>query len=229
MSDTIPQTLSDTLKRSFHTLMSSVHTTMPGSIEKYDGKRIASVKPNVQRRLADGTYLELPVIEEVPVLFLGSSDFSFTYPLKKGDPVMIHFCERSIEEWLQSGTESKPEDLRRFSLTDAIAVPGLYNDKAKFPESNNKDVDIIYKNATIKLKPDGTINLNGETFSVAMFEQLNTALQAFVVKYNTDMVAIAAGASAAISASGLWLSPLAVGGATLDISGSQSQTVKVGS
>ncbi len=154
-----PSSYDESFRRNFHALMSSVHTVIPGVIEKYDGKRIGNVKPQIQKKLADGTYLELPVIEEVPIIFPGATDFGMTWPLQKGDPVMLHFAERSIEEWLNDGGEAKPEDARRFSLTDAIAIPGMYNLSEPFPESNNEDFMIIYKESSIKILEDEIIEL----------------------------------------------------------------------
>jgi hypothetical protein len=60
------------------------------------------------------------------------------------------------------------------------------------------------------------------------FDQLKTDFNALVTKYNTDMATIAAGATAAIAASGLWLTPLTVGGgssSTADMSTSKNTQV----
>jgi hypothetical protein len=230
-----PQTYSESFTRNFKALMSNVHTALPGVIENYTGNRIASVKPQVQKPLADGTYLDLPVIEEVPIIFPSTSEFSFTYPLKKGDPVWIMFAERSIEEWIKNGGNSKPSDIRRFSLTDAVAIPGVFNNKVEFPQSDNNNVTIQFKDKSITIDTNGNINidgtainLNGDSKSFVTHAELNTALQTFLTALNAELTTIQAGAAAAISASGLWLTPLVIGNNSIDISASETTSVKTG-
>lgn len=309
----VPQSYAESFVRNFNVLASGIHTALPGKIETYDGKRVCSVKPLVQKKLADGTYLPLPVIEEVPLVMPGSTDFGMTYPLKKGDPVLILFMERSIEEWLSNGVDAKPVDLRRFSLTDAVCIPGIFNNSFPFPESNNEDFILRYKEGIITIKEDttiefkndksavsmdadgnismtnekatvtykadgeilidngngsytiapdgeitiqngsgafsvatsgevtinsgagditvtasGNIEMNGNTKSFVTHTELDLALQGFITTLNTQLASIQAGAAAAIAASGLWLTPLVIGGIVLDISSSQTTTIKTG-
>lgn len=82
--------------------------------------------------------------------------------------------------------------------------------------------------AIIKLRADGSIELNGSSKKLVTHAELNTALQGLVTTLNTQLGTIAAGASAAISASGLWLTPLTIGGLSLDISASETTTIKTG-
>ena len=180
-----PQTYAESFKRNFSVLMSNIHTSTVGVIENYEGGRICSVKPQVQKRLGDGTYLELPVIEEVPLMFMGGSEFSFTYPLKKGDPVLIIFTERSIEEWIASGGEVTPEDVRRFALTDAIAIAGLPNGGIELIEANNEDVNIQYKDSYIKIKKDGTVEMLGDADNMVRYSKLETAFNQLKQDFDT--------------------------------------------
>lgn len=65
------------------------------------------------------------VIHDVPVAFPQSAGFSISWPLTAGDFVTLLFCDRSIAEWKNSGsTDTIPQDKRRFSMADAIAIPG---------------------------------------------------------------------------------------------------------
>jgi hypothetical protein len=130
--------------------MAGVHTALPGKIESYDkDTRRANVKPLVQRILPDGTALALPICTDVPVWSFGTEDAALHIPLKKGDGVMLIFMERSIEEWLKEGNDGKPSDPRRFSLCDAVAIPGL---KAKGHKAvQGEGLEILYKDCKIIL------------------------------------------------------------------------------
>lgn len=107
-----------------------VHTAIPGVIESYSAtKRKASVRPTINIKLEDNTVLKMPVITNVPVVFPSSSAVSITWPLQKGDGVLIIFSEASLENWLSLASGVDETDPRRFALSDAIAIPGLFNFK----------------------------------------------------------------------------------------------------
>src|SRR5690606_33082216 len=57
----------------------------------------------------------------------GSGGFRVTFPVDAGDEVLLIFSESALDAWLTYGGEVDPVDDRRFSLSDAIAIPGLRN------------------------------------------------------------------------------------------------------
>jgi len=109
----------------------AMHTAMPARVESYDSsEQRVSVKPIVRRAaiLEDDTRdaESLPIIEGVPVLFPGAGSFKITFPISKGDIVLLIFSEGSLDKWLDTGAvDVDPDDDRRNALTDAIAIPGL--------------------------------------------------------------------------------------------------------
>lgn len=84
------------------------------------------------------------------------------------------------------------------------------------------------KQAEVKLTPSGDIELNGNSKTFVTHAELDTALQTFVTALNAEFATINAGAAAAIAASGLWLTPLATGANSIDISASETTTIKTG-
>lgn len=156
-------TLSEVLKASFETMLSQVHTCLPGKIETYDYEyQKASVKPLIKKKYLDGKVESLPVIVNVPVLFPRTANFSFTYPLEKDDLVLILFSERSLELYLEQGGEQEPGDRRKFDLSDAIVIPGLYPFSEKSKSKNNDDVFIKYNEAELKISKDGKFRFKGD-------------------------------------------------------------------
>ena len=90
--------------------------------------------------------------------------------------------------------------------------------------STNSKGDTV--KSKIKLDNDGNIDLNGDTKKLVTHAELNTALQSFVVALNAELATISAGAAAAISASGLWLTPLTIGANSIDISSAETTTIR---
>lgn len=142
------------LKDVIRTELSEVHTCLPGVIVSYDGTR-AVVAPSLPKQLANGDVLPAPQIVSVPVCFPNAAGGSamITVPLAAGDPVMLNFCERALENWL-SGSDSAPDDPRQFDLTDAFATPLMRNTAA-----DTENVVVQYGSGTLKIAPNGDLTI----------------------------------------------------------------------
>lgn len=131
--------LLDVLKRWLGASLEAVHTCIPASIVTYEGHktRRAVVQPCVDFR--SGVYV-VPYgpVAGVPVCFPSTPRFSFLYDLKKGDTGILLVSEAAMGNWLDGdGTPKSPEDGSRFTLNDAIFIPGLFAWNA-VPTSENK-------------------------------------------------------------------------------------------
>lgn len=111
--------------------LASLFTAMPGRVDAFDPTtQRASVQPLVQRVYYDEND-ERQVerhqpIHDVPVMFPGAGAYRITFPVVKGDTVLLVFTSCSLDRWLGRGGEVDPQDDRRNTLSDAIAIPGLY-------------------------------------------------------------------------------------------------------
>jgi hypothetical protein len=108
-----------------------IHTALPGRIESFDAsKQRANVQPLLKRGFTksdDSRGVErLPVVTNVPVVFAGSGANTITWPISVGDVCLLVFAEGSLDRWLfLGGDECDPQDDRRHTLTDGIAICGL--------------------------------------------------------------------------------------------------------
>lgn len=153
-------TLPEVLKVSVQRALSEMHTCLPGKIESFDHKtQKASVLPLIKKKYRDGKAESMPVIQNVPVVFPRCSKGSFTFPLEAGDGVLLVFSERSMERFLAQGGEQEPGDTRKFDLTDAIAIPGLFPFSVESKTENNEDSLWIFNETKIRLKEDGNIEI----------------------------------------------------------------------
>ena len=152
--------LADAIKQAIEYQLLQVHTCIPGTIQTYDyATQKASVLPSVKATFYDGNSIAYPVINDVPVIFPRSGGASLTFPVNKGDGVLVLFSERALERWLSSkgGTVEQGVN-RRFDLSDAIAIVGL-NSIVTSTLGTKDDVVLVYNNAKITIKKDGTILL----------------------------------------------------------------------
>jgi hypothetical protein len=208
--------LSEVIESALSGFSASLHTALPGRIEFYDStKKKVNVQPLVKVKLGT-VYKELPVIPDVPVIFAGTTRCVIQYELKRGDGCLLVFSESSLDGWLNTiGNSAEPEDLRRHSLSDAICIPGLFSFGSPGKVGNNEGLEILYENAALIAKNDGSWSINGDTKRFVTWDELNTALQTFVSALNSFFATKSNGAG----------SP---GTLTLDISAAKTITVKTG-
>ncbi len=130
MSRDVTPNLTEVLRSAITAALGRVRVSMPGRIESYDH---ATQKADVQPLIQDG-YLDesgarvaesLPVVPAVPVMFPGTGGFSDTWPLERGDTVLLVWSSSSLDKWLATGGLVDPRDDRRHALPDAVAYPGL--------------------------------------------------------------------------------------------------------
>jgi hypothetical protein len=159
--------LGDAIAALVDSRLAGVHVALPGQIEKYDrATHKAEVKPLLKKRYTDGTSAELPVIVNVPVVWPRTSEFELSAPLARGDGVLLVFAERSLDAWLAKGGVIAPPDGRKFDLSDAIAIPGLYSFKADALTGDDDGFSLRYKDASIVIGDDGTVDINDGNFTV---------------------------------------------------------------
>lgn len=168
-------TLTEAIKMGFWDQMASkINTAIPAEITNYDpsGPKV-DAKPLIKKRFNDGTESAYQPIVSVPVIFPRTQEFSMSFPLKKGDTVLLIFSQRSIENYLFSGQEVAPTRPDMFALSDAIAIPGLFAFNKGLPVGDGSKVrmetsgiDFFITNGEAIIETDGKavkINTDGLT------------------------------------------------------------------
>lgn len=159
-------TLTQVIMSGIDKIMTNVHTSMPGRIESYDAStQLAKVKPLLNRKYTtEDQAKELPIISNVPVVFPRTASAFVRLPIKAGDTVLLIFCERSIDRWLDTGGAVDPLDPEKFGLNGAVALAGLYA-KADALKANgaNNSLEIANGSNYIEIKNSGEILIkNGQ-------------------------------------------------------------------
>jgi hypothetical protein len=187
-SDTATPTFTEMLSAAMDSRAKDINIALPGTIVSYDpATQSCSVKPLIRDIFRDEEGEDvtdsLPIINKVPVMTFGGGGYRITFPIKKGDPVLIIFCDRSIDKWLATGGEVDPRDGRRHNLNDAIVIPGLRSFKT--PVS---DVD----EAHLTIGEEGGVQakFTGSDIQVGGSEALATkaAIEAYVQGYVQEAI-----------------------------------------
>lgn len=113
-------------KTAFREMMKGVCTSVPGHILTYDpALQRAQVQVGVEVVAAAGFTDWLPPIEDVPVLFLGGTQYSVIHQINPGDEGMIFFSQRCVDGWKQTGGVANNPLTRFHDMHDAFFIPGF--------------------------------------------------------------------------------------------------------
>jgi hypothetical protein len=121
----------DVIEEAIHARMVVTHTAIPAIVKEVKASTV-TVQVAVKRlfdigeeKLEARPYLMIP---DVPVVFPSAGDFSLAFTIVVGDEGLLHFCEKDIQTFLQSGKLSTPTSLRKHALEDAVFVPTRLSD-----------------------------------------------------------------------------------------------------
>ena len=178
MSD--KETLENGFSEILNSFMCNVHTIAIGQVISYDAtKHTIKVQPCFKRKLENGSTILLPLLEDVRVLQFGNKFFEISFELLPGDHVILLFSERALDAWGLTGGIVDPANVRKFDLSDAIAIPIVMSDVdliGRAPTESNV-ISIRNKSGTGYLKMDllGNIEASG-TIKALNFQSVIGAL-----------------------------------------------------
>ena len=122
--DSSERSLDGMLRFSMRQTIKELFISIPGLVQGYDAAtRRCRVQPAVDVMLTDGSTLEQPVLDDIPVLFPGGGGFVCHFPLAEGDAVMLLFSQRGIDGFKLDYGRHDPERDVICSVKDAVAIP----------------------------------------------------------------------------------------------------------
>lgn len=145
-------------------------TAMPGIVEAVDFSTMTcTVQPAIQGIITDqngkDTFVNLPLLVMVPIVFPSAGGFTITMPLKINDEVLVVFSSRCIDSWWQSGGIQVPAEQRMHDLSDGFCIPGPKSVPHKISNISSTALQIRNNAGTsyVEISATGQINLVSTT------------------------------------------------------------------
>ena len=137
ISSPLPPDLRTLLNAHKAEILNELNCHQVGTIESYDYiSQTASVRIAMLRTI--GTeQVPYPVLTDCPVAFPSGGTAAITFPLTKGDPCLVVFNDRDIDNWFVSGATTASNTPRTHSLSDGVVLPGVRNASNKLDASGN--------------------------------------------------------------------------------------------
>ncbi len=200
-----PKTLSlgTLLNEAISARLREVHVAFPGIVDSYNvTKQTADITPAVRPAWidieGDRQVEALPKLVDVPVLWPRGAGYFLACPLEAGDTVLIVISETALENWRAQDRTVDSSDVRKFDLSDAVAIPGLFPTPRPLESVNsssmtlgaddgviisiNKSADLIHLGST-----SGSEFVALATKTNDRISALETKLNAHINAYNTHM------------------------------------------
>lgn len=135
------------IRRAIDTRLREVNTAIPATVVAFDrANRTVTAQPLVKVAYTDESGVRqtemLPAVTNCPVMYPCVAGRGMTFPLRKGDPVLLMVSQASIDRWFARGGVVDPGDDRHHALSDAFAMPGGMSE----PEA--LDEDAVHETAT---------------------------------------------------------------------------------
>lgn len=193
-------TLPEVLDAAIAASLEGVHTVIPGRIKSYSGhkERLAVVQPSVRLPMPSGPMLDIPEIQGVPVVFPSTKAGSLLFPVKPGDGVLILFSEVGIGRYMGAAENDvvDADSMRRHSLADAIAIPGMFNPRTApaLPDGADEDKTLLLSDDGAFVELGDRLKLqNGASNMLAELQKLWDALIALRTELATQFGNIGTG------------------------------------
>jgi hypothetical protein len=190
-------TLTDVIRTGIESALWDMCKVMPGRVESYDAARqMVNVQPLLKKRvvLEDGseTTESRPVVPNVPLMLFGGGGYRVTLPIQKGDTVLVVFADASMDIWKARGGEVDPIATHSHHVADAIAIPGLHADNARWTGADQSELT-IGKDGGLQVHVSGSeINLGGGATEHAILgDTLQSSLNTFFTALNTYLTSVA--------------------------------------
>jgi len=126
----------------------------------------------------------LPILQQVPIIFLNGGSFSLTFPIIQGDQCLVFFNDRDMDKWYGNETINNDPNsvspcntVRLHSSADAIAIVGLHPLSYQIP--NYDTAHALLQNGATQVGISATQAriANAATTLGAAIAQVTTALE----------------------------------------------------
>jgi hypothetical protein len=149
-----------------------IKVATPGIIQSFDPvEQTVTVQPAIRERVRDQygnlSYVNLPLLVDVPVHWPRAGGLVLTFPIVQGDECLVIFGDNCMDAWWSYGDIQNPIEKRRHDLSDGYAIVGLTSQHNPILNYSTTSAQLRTEDGltSISIAP-GVINLNATTVNI---------------------------------------------------------------
>ena len=121
----VPPDLDDVLLEMKNETFATLNCIQIGKIQKVNDNQTVEIMIQVKRRIPDNKIADYPLLVDCPYIVLQGGGAYLDMPIVAGDYCLVLFNDRNIDQWWSTANVKEPQDRRKHSLSDGIALIGL--------------------------------------------------------------------------------------------------------
>lgn len=142
----------------------------------YPERLVADVEILGKRKNLDGTVYSYPLLLDVPVIIPYGNNCGLSLGDLTGCEVLLHFNDRDIDNWFETGSSMLPNSDRLHSINDCFAELRIFSQPNKIEYDNT---GVVLHNGGLKVRlgtkdDKPTITLENGTWSMNIVEDTAT-------------------------------------------------------
>lgn len=179
ITDLVP-TEEETQAKRERALMFNTKVSFPAKVTTVNANGTVNIQPVIREKLISSgnsvSYVNLPIIPNVPICWPNAGGYSITFPIDVGDECLAVISDQSFDNWWLYGGVQNPVEYRRHDLTDAIAIFGPKSIPNALPEPQGFTVRTP-KGKAIEILGDGTLKLLSGTGASLVINQSKATIK----------------------------------------------------
>lgn len=136
----------------------NLRVMIPGIIQSFDASAMTctvkcAIRENIKNYDA-GKYedIELPLLQDVPIVFPSAGNYQITFPISQGDECVVLFADMCIDNWWLNGGIQNQFEKRRHDLSDAFCMPAKMSQSKKISSFNTNCLEIKNSASGVKIE-----------------------------------------------------------------------------
>lgn len=179
ITDLVP-TEEETQAKRERALLFNMKVSFPAKVTTVNANGTVNIQPVIREKLISSgnsvSYVNLPIIPNVPICWPNAGGYSITFPIDVGDECLAVISDQSFDNWWLYGGVQNPVEYRRHDLTDAIAIFGPKSIPNTLPEPQGFTVRTP-KGKAIEILGDGTLKLLSGTGASLVINQSKATIK----------------------------------------------------
>ena len=106
-------------------IFKSLNCVKIGKINNFDKTKKTAQVQLLFKRIVNDKIISYPVLVDCPVFTLQGGGGSLKMPIQAGDPCLVLFADRNIDNWYSTGAEAAPANSRCHDISDGIILVGI--------------------------------------------------------------------------------------------------------